>query len=55
MGGEMSFNRVSWNYDTCEENKTLDKYCAEGLGMTVFEHRISVWERALRTEEVNDD
>jgi hypothetical protein len=42
--------RVGWNCEVCKESKILDKYRAEGLGKTVYEHTIDVWERALSVE-----
>lgn len=45
--------RLNWNCETCKESKILDGYREEGVGKTVFEHTMGVWERALRTENGN--
>ena len=42
--------RTNWNGETWRDSKILDKYRKEGLGRTVFEHTMGVFERALKAE-----
>jgi hypothetical protein len=40
--------RTTWNCEVCKDSKILDKYREDGLGKTVFEHTMGVFDRALR-------
>jgi len=45
--------RVNWNGESWKDMKMLEKYRQEELGKTVYEHTMSVFEKALRVEIAN--
>jgi hypothetical protein len=45
--------RVVSNGEVYKDSKVLDKYRKEGIGKTVYEHTVGVWEKALSTPEID--
>jgi hypothetical protein len=45
--------RVGSNGEAYKDSKVLDKYRKEGMGKTVYEHTVGVWEKALNTPEID--
>jgi hypothetical protein len=45
--------RVGSNGEVYKDSKVLDKYRKEGMGKTVYEHTVGVWEKALSTPEID--